>query len=164
MPLRNRHTGLESPVNPQTRMSALRRCVLARVPSKSHIFHVSDDSPETVRRRLTSGFHSRNVLPHLKREGGSYFVTFRLANTLPREVLLRLKEERTIIMAQALAAKRPLTWHEQDELFRWYSSRVDKFLDAGHGDCWLARPEITEIIAKTFSSMRTSVLIYTRGP
>ena len=98
-------------------------------------------------RPYASGFHSRGVLPHLKREGASYFVTFRLAGTLPKDVLLRFKGEREVITAQALAAKRPLTWHEQEELFRWYSARVDKYLDAGHGDCWLARPEIAGLVA-----------------
>ncbi len=73
---------------------------------------------------LVSGFHSRGGLPHLKREGGSYFVTFRLAGTLPKEVLCRLKRERAALIEHALAAKRPLTWPEQEELFRWYSSRV----------------------------------------
>ena len=93
------------------------------------------------------GFHHRDHLPHLKREGASYFVTFRLAGTLPAEVLVRLKAERENILAQALAAKRPLTWHEQEELFRWYSTRVDNHLDAGHGDCWLKRPEIAQVVA-----------------
>ena len=96
---------------------------------------------------LVSGFHSRNVLPHLKRERASYFVTFRLAGTLPREVLLKLKAEREAILRHALAAKRPLTWHEQEELFRWYSSRVDACLDAGHGECWLRQPEIADLVA-----------------
>ena len=98
-------------------------------------------------RKLASGLHSRGVLPHLKREGASYFVTFRLAGTLPKEVLLRFKAERDAVIAQAQAAKRPLTWHEQEELFRWYSTRVDTYLDAGHGDCWLARPELAELVA-----------------
>src|SRR6266516_2220323 len=94
-----------------------------------------------------SGRSSRGSLPHLKRQGASYFVAFRLAGSLPKEVLIRLKAEREAIIAQARAAKRPLTWHEQEELFRWYSTRVDKYLDAGHGDCWLARPEIADLVA-----------------
>lgn len=97
--------------------------------------------------KLVSGLHSRGVLPHLKREGASYFVTFRLAGTLPKEVLLKFKAEREAVIAQTQAARRPLTWHEQEELFRWYSARVDKYLDAGHGDCWLARPEIAGVVA-----------------
>ena len=96
---------------------------------------------------LVSGLHSRGVLPHLKKEGASYFVTFRLAGTLPKEVLVRFKAEREAIVAQAEAAQRPLTWQEQEELFRWYSERVDKHLDAGHGNCWLGQPEVADLVA-----------------
>lgn len=99
------------------------------------------------RRHLVSGFHSRGVLPHLKREGGTYFVTFRQAGTLPKEVMLRFKQERDAMIRQAEAAKRPLTWHEQKELFRWYSSRVDKYLDAGHGTCHLRDPALADLVA-----------------
>lgn len=104
-------------------------------------------SVKQVSRRFVTGFHSRGGLPHLKREGAAYFVTFRLAGTLPKDILLRFKSEREAIIAQAKAAKRPLTWHEQEELFRWYSTRVDQYLDAGNGDCWLGRPEIAGMVA-----------------
>jgi hypothetical protein len=60
-------------------------------------------------RLLTAGFHSRDHLPHLKKEGGSYFVTFRLAGTLPGNELRRFRQEREQILEHALAAKRPLT-------------------------------------------------------
>jgi REP element-mobilizing transposase RayT len=96
---------------------------------------------------LVAGFHSRGVLPHLKREGGTYFVTFRQADTLPRDVLLRFKAERQTILAQALAARRPLTRQEQEDLFRWYSDRVDRYLDCGHGECHLRRPAYADIVA-----------------
>jgi len=74
--------------------------------------------------RLVSGVHARGALPHLKREGASYFVTFRLAGTLPREVLLSLKRERDAIVQQAAAHNRPLTWREQKELWDWYAEKV----------------------------------------
>ncbi len=96
---------------------------------------------------LAAGFHHRDHLPHLKRNAASYFVTFRLAGTLPADVLLRLKEEREKMIAQAVAAKRPLTWHEQQELFHWYSTRVDAYLDIGRGDCWLRNPVIAELVS-----------------
>jgi REP element-mobilizing transposase RayT len=99
------------------------------------------------KRHLLSGFHSRGVLPHLKREGATYFVTFRQAGTLPKDVLIRFREERDAILQHALAAKRPLTWHEQQELFRWYSSRVDKYLDAGHGTCYLRELNLADLVA-----------------
>lgn len=96
---------------------------------------------------LTAGFHSRGYLPHLKSEGKSYFATFRLADTLPKEVLLRLKCEREQILQNALAHKRPLTRQEQEELFLWYSTKVDSYLDAGNGECHLANPKIASVVA-----------------
>jgi putative DNA methylase len=113
------------------------------------------ESPDN--RHLTAGFHHRDHLPHLKREGASYFVTFRLAGTLPATVLAELKHERDLIQAQALAAKRPLTWMEQEELFRWYATRVDAFLDAGHGECWLQRREIAELVAASLRHFQLPV-------
>src|ERR1039458_4999738 len=43
---------------------------------------------------LRSGIHTRGYLPHVKREGASYFVTFRLADSLPKEVLLEFEREK----------------------------------------------------------------------
>ena len=103
---------------------------------------MNDDS-----NHLVSGFHSRGVLPHLKREGATYFVTFREAGSLPKEVLLRFKQERQAILQHALAAKRPLTWHEQEQLFRWFAGRVDGYLDTGHGPTHLHEPELAHIVA-----------------
>jgi REP element-mobilizing transposase RayT len=96
---------------------------------------------------LVTGLHSRGALPHLKREGACYSVTFRLAGTLPGEVLLRLKRERERIVREAEACKRPLTWREQQELFNWYSRHVDGYLDEGRGDCWLKQPEIARLVS-----------------
>jgi REP element-mobilizing transposase RayT len=108
---------------------------------------VKPDFPSEHPSKPLSGFHSRGSLPHLKREGSTYFVTFRLAGTLPAEVLLQLKAEREAIINQAEAANRPLAWHEREERFRWYSTRVDKYLNAGHGDCWLKREDIAALVA-----------------
>ncbi|HEY3875355.1 MAG TPA: hypothetical protein VGM92_07745, partial [Candidatus Kapabacteria bacterium] len=40
-----------------------------------------------------TNYYHRN-LPHLQRENASYFVTFRLAGSLPREVIQKLKSGR----------------------------------------------------------------------
>jgi len=126
--------------------------IIARLhafPEHHIIASVKSTVQKSSESTLRAGFHSRGVLPHIKKEGASYFVTFRLAGTLPKEVLIRFKAERQAILADALAGRRPLTWQEQEELFRWYSARVDKYLDAGHGDCWLASPEIASLAANT---------------
>ena len=50
---------------------------------------VPQDAPNPLR----SGIHTRGYLPHVKREGASYFVTVRLADSLPQEVLLDFKRQ-----------------------------------------------------------------------
>lgn len=94
---------------------------------------------------LISGFHMRGALPHLKQEGSSYFVTFRLAGTLPKETFQELKAEWKGLLPQP---PHNLTWRQQTDLFEWYSTRVDKYLDRGVGECWLRLPEVAEIVAK----------------
>ena len=128
-------------------LQTVSRCELAYGLPPCHLSRVDRESQATSQQHLVSGLHTRNTLPHLKREGGSYFVTFRLAGTLPAELIQQLKREREAIIKQSLAAKRPLTWQEREELFRWYSTRVDSHLDAGHGECFLKQPAIADFVA-----------------
>jgi len=106
--------------------------------------------PEYPRSRLVAGLHTRGYLPHLKREGAVYFVSFRLADTLPRDVLLRFKQERDAILENAKAQRAPLTLTQQEQLFLWYCDKVDAYLDAGHGECFLRQPELAGLVAGAF--------------
>ena len=94
-----------------------------------------------------AGLHFRGKLPHLIKEGAVYFVTFRLADSLPAHEVARLKHERQVILEQARAAKSPLTWHEEEQLLSWYCDKVEALLDAGHGACWLSKLEIAGLVA-----------------
>src|SRR5947199_6146145 len=47
--------------------------------------------------------HSRGFLPHWEVEGATYFVTYRLFDSLPREVITRLKQEHKILSRRAFA-------------------------------------------------------------
>ena len=96
---------------------------------------------------LVSGLHFRGKLPHLKKESVIYFVTFRLADSLPASAVARLKHERQAVLEQARAAKSPLTWHEEEQLLAWYCDKVEALLDAGHGACWLSQPDVAELVA-----------------
>jgi REP element-mobilizing transposase RayT len=96
---------------------------------------------------LVAGLHFRGKLPHLKKEGALYFVTFRLAGSLPASEIARLKHERGVILEQGRAAMSPLTWHEEQSLLAWYCDKVEALLDAGHGACWLNKPEVAELVA-----------------
>src|SRR5688572_4520149 len=113
--------------------------------------------PQPGPNSLVSGLHFRGKLPHLKRDGAIYFVTFRLADSLPAHEVARLKDERTAILEQARAAKRPLTWHEEQELLAWYCDKVEALLDAGSGACWMSKTEVADLVAQAvtfFSGQR----------
>jgi hypothetical protein len=96
-----------------------------------------------------SGLHSRGYLPHVKREGAEYFVTFRLADSLPKEVLLRYEGERAARLralseAQRLGRATPDT---EAIIQRDFRRQVERYLDQGTGACPLRRPEIADLVA-----------------
>ncbi|MDR2981304.1 MAG: transposase [Puniceicoccales bacterium] len=89
------------------------------------------------------GFHRRDYLPHLKVAGAAYFVTFRLADSLPKEVLLRIKTEleQTVFPEDA-------TLDERTEHLRQLRRRkIEHSLDQGAGQCWLRHPEMASLLA-----------------
>ena len=92
---------------------------------------------------LRSGVHSRGYLPHVKREGASYFVTFRLADSLPQEVLLDLKHRWSGQM-EKLATTDADGREEVDKELR---RQVGRYLDQGAGECHLRLPEIANMVA-----------------
>ena len=104
---------------------------------------------------LRSGIHTRGYLPHVKREGARYFVTFRLADSLPKEVLLKIKAKRAERLArfcaQQDAARQLGTAAPQSaalqEIERDYYRELEQYLDRGCGQCWLRRAEIAELVA-----------------
>jgi putative transposase len=71
-------------------------------------------------------WHSRGYLPHCDTPGLLQAVTFRLADSLPAEVLHRLREE------PGHAQKKP--------------DGLETLLDAGHGACWLKQPDMADIV------------------
>lgn len=85
-------------------------------------------------------------LPHWTREGATYFVTFRLADSRPAAVLNRWAREREEIVQRAAAMGRELSVQERARLDGLHSERVERYLDAGHGACHLADPRVAELV------------------
>ena len=78
------------------------------------------------------GWHTRGYLPHY--DGNvTQFITLRLADSLPQPVLKKLEGEK-----------------EHGKLERYYEDsfieNVDRYLDAGIGDCALSNPEVAAIV------------------
>ena len=116
-------------------------CGLERVKFQLRADGVPKEPPNPLR----SGVHSRGYLPHVKREGASYFITFRLADSLPKEVLLRFEREQ----AEALRRLPANASSEQvGEIHRELRRKVERYLDRGVGECHLRRPQIADMIAE----------------
>ena len=89
----------------------------------------------------------RGRLPHRELDAGLYFVTFRLADSLPAPVLERFHSERQSILATAAQMGRELSADERQRLAKLFSAKIECHLDAGAGSCLLARPQIALVVA-----------------
>lgn len=76
-------------------------------------------------------------LPHWTRPGASYFITYRLGDSLPAHVLRRWRAHRAHFIERAARVGRSLTDIEKGRLDKLYSERVEKWLDRGMGECLL---------------------------
>lgn len=93
----------------------------------------------------------RGYLPHWEREHATYFVTFRLADSLPADARKRIEEQRYDIVKTAEHLDRPLTDTERERLDHLYSTTVDELLNAGHGACHLKAPDCAAVVAETLT-------------
>lgn len=81
---------------------------------------------------------NRGRLPHWEKDAGLYFLTFRLADSLPKAILEKIAERHKILSA----AK------EHKNVIAAYSQkRVEEFFDNGHGSCTLADPRVAGAMA-----------------
>ncbi len=105
----------------------------------------SGDTSQLLHPHLLTGYHQRGYLPHLKVEGGTYWVTFRLHDSLPQDVLKKLEEEKVDWEIQQRAKKIA----PQEIAQQWkghYAKRMQAYLDAGRGACWLTRDDIGGLV------------------
>ncbi len=91
----------------------------------------------------------RGYLPHWERAGAIYFVTFRLADSLPRHVVEQLANERERMERQVTNGRRPLSEQEREGIRKALAARVEKYLDAGIGSCVLRRSELADLVASS---------------
>lgn len=85
-------------------------------------------------------------LPHWTREGAIYAVTFRLADSLPAEVVAAWREERRALERRAREGGGDLSAVEIARLDELGSERIEAFLDSAHGACWLRREDVAWIV------------------
>lgn len=100
--------------------------------------------------------YEHGVLPHWRQDGCTYFVTFRLADSLPRSVWGGLQDERKAwlrahgVDPSAKDWKRPfakLSQQLQREYERSVGAQLNRHLDEGHGECLLRHGSTSDIVA-----------------
>jgi REP element-mobilizing transposase RayT len=99
------------------------------------------------------GWYSRDYLPHFDQPGLIQAITFRLADALPAEKIQR--------WAQELAHAPDLTREVEQK------RRMEAWIDAGHGACWLREDAMAQIVEDAllhFDGSRYRLLVWTIMP
>jgi len=104
-------------------------------PPKWHFFNPRDE---------TAIHHNR--LPHWQQSTVYYFATWRLADSVPQDKLSQWTYEKEIWLSL-----HPKPWGTDitTEYHQRFSGKIDEWLDAGMGLCFLRRPEAAQIVAAT---------------
>ena len=92
------------------------------------------------------GFLRGGNLPHWRQDGVTYFLTWRTTDSMPKERVDAWFAER-----EEWLKKNPEPWDAktEEEYYRLFPDRWEKWLDECHGECLLARPELRKIVEDT---------------
>jgi carbamoyl-phosphate synthase large subunit len=85
----------------------------------------------------------RRNLPHWEQEDATYFITFRLADAVPQDVLRQWKEE-----LETWRKFHPEPWDmaTKYEYQKRFQQDRERWLDLGHGECLLKKPDVSAIV------------------
>jgi ATP-dependent Clp protease ATP-binding subunit ClpA len=89
------------------------------------------------------GFLRSGKLPHWRQEGATYFVTWWTEDSMPKERVDTWFAERESWLKQ-----HPEPWDTkiEEEYYRLFPDRWEKWLDENHGECLLARSDLRKIV------------------
>ena len=87
--------------------------------------------------------HTRGYLPHVDAPEGTYFLTFRLHDSLPAQIVVQWTTELRFRKLQQ-KQNRGSIYLLEDEYFH----KIEAYLDTNAGDCWLSDPKIANIVSK----------------
>lgn len=104
----------------------------------------------TMNQFAFKNFYRRN-LPHIQPEGATLFITFRLANSLPKEVIERLKAQYEEAEKKIkLVTDRDERERQLDQARRRYFGKWDDALDSmTYGEKYLSNPQVADLVAES---------------
>jgi len=112
-----------------------------------------------------AGFHqTQRRLPHREQAGCTYFVTWRLGDSVPLPLLAEWKAEREVFLRE-----HPKPWDDAlyEEYARRFERRLERWSDAGHGDCHLRQPELRAVMTtalRHFDGIRYDLVAFVVMP
>lgn len=103
--------------------------------------------PASRRLQTPKGYYNRGYLPHLDNPRLVQMVTYRLADSMPAQLLDRWRQELELPGSDARdpATDKP----EQQHRRRRYLERIENYLDQGHGECLLRNPQIASLVEQS---------------
>jgi len=88
------------------------------------------------------GIYSRH-LPHWRQEGCTYFVTFRLGDSIPQDKARQWEAE---LDDWHRRNPEPHSREQRADYHARFTERFHQWLDAGHGACWLRDPDRAAVV------------------
>ncbi len=95
-------------------------------------------------------FYRRN-LPHWQPEGAYYFITFRLAGSLPKKAIAKLRQEQRTLLSLAKDSSRSTDRLSvlRERIHKNIFNKYDQLLDGNKlGPTWLSNPKVAEELKK----------------
>lgn len=90
---------------------------------------------------------SKNRIPHWLQPGATYFVTFRLVDSVPHDAMVAYRRQK---QAWLDSHSKPPWPPEIEKLYHQrFTGRFERWLDRGYGCCLLTEPENALIVAGT---------------
>ncbi len=107
---------------------------------------------------------THHKVPHWQQAGAMYFITFRLADSVPQHLLVQWKAER-----DAWLLHHPEPWNAADEMeyHKRFTGAMERWLDLGHGSCILREQGHARIVSEAllhFDGARCCVFAFVVMP
>jgi REP element-mobilizing transposase RayT len=86
---------------------------------------------------------TENLLPHWQQKSATYFITFRLADSIPAHLRTQWEDEREVWLR---FHPEPWNTETEQEYHHRFTNAIERWLDAGYGSCTLRQSECAKVV------------------
>ncbi len=94
---------------------------------------------------------SRGYLPHWERQGAIYFVTFRLKDSLPQQLLREIRKQRQMIENATRSGSAVAADDDRLRELNMLLRKAERCLDGGLGACYMRDLRVARVVAAAVS-------------